>query len=109
MPAAGTSVAADRHQQRRGSLSERFVGQPPGDRVARRTFATTATTPPLVGVVGLKDAAGEDRAVRFEALTGDDEAELVELAEGGQIRRANAFERSPTAASCTSKSSRTSV
>lgn len=74
-------IAADRDQQRRGPPAERLVGQLPGDRVTWGTFTTTAATP----LIGFEDPARQDRTVGFEALAGDDEAELVEAAEGGQV------------------------
>ena len=83
--AAGAGVAADRHDQRRWSPTERLVGQAAGHGVAGDAFAAAASTPPFVGISVLDDAAGEHGPLRFEALAGYDEAELVEAAEGGQI------------------------
>lgn len=57
------------------------MGQPSGHGVARDAFAAAAATPLVV----LDDAAAEDGTVRIESLAGDDEAELVESAEGRQI------------------------
>jgi len=57
------------------------VGQLSGHGVAREPFAAAAAAP----LVGLEDSAREDRATRLEALSGDDEAELVESAESRQI------------------------
>jgi hypothetical protein len=37
-------------------------------------------------LVGVDDPAGQHRPVRVEALPGDNEAELVETAEHGQVR-----------------------
>jgi hypothetical protein len=84
MPAAGAPVAADRHQQRRGSPPERLVRQPPGHAVARRSLRSTAATPPveLTGV----DPAGQHRPIRLEPLTHDLQAEFVEAAEHAQVR-----------------------
>ena len=81
VPAASASVAADGEQQRGRSPAEWFVGQLPGDRVPRGSFAAASAAP----LVGFGDPARDDRTVGLEALAGDDEAELVESAEGGQI------------------------
>jgi hypothetical protein len=81
VPATGAPVATNGDQQGRRSPAQRLVGQLSGHGVARYAFAAAASTP----LVGLEDLARQDRATGFEALAGDDEAELVESAEGGQI------------------------
>jgi hypothetical protein len=86
MTAAGAPVAADRDQQRGRSPAQRFVRQPPQDTVARHPFAPAAAAP----LVRFGNPAGQHSVIRFEALAGDDESELIESAEGGQISAAEA-------------------
>jgi len=82
VPAAGAAVAADRHKQRRRAPAQRLVRERPNDAVVREAMAAAASAPR----VGLGDAAREDRPLGLEVLAYDDEAELVEAAEGGQVR-----------------------
>jgi hypothetical protein len=82
VPAAGAAVAADRHQQRRGSPPERLMRQLPSHAVAGRALAAAAATPLVV----LDDAAGQHRTLRLQALPDNDETELVEAAERSQVR-----------------------
>ena len=82
VPAAGAAVAADRHKQRRRAPAQRLVRERPNDAVVREAMAAAALAPR----VGLGDAAREDRPLGLEVLAYDDEAELVEAAEGGQVR-----------------------
>jgi hypothetical protein len=49
--------------------------------VARCPLAPAATTP----LIGLKNPARQERTIPLEALAGDDEPELIEAAEGGQV------------------------
>lgn len=81
VPAVGAPVATDAHDQRGWPPPEWFVGQGPGDAVTNGAFAAAAPAP----LIGFTDPAGQDRAIGLEALTGDDEAELVKPAEGGQV------------------------
>ena len=87
--AVGAPVAADRDLQGRGPPAQRLVRQPPDDAVAGCAFAAAASAPGgtsrLRGMVGFGDPAGEDRAVRLEALTDAVKAELVKAAERGQV------------------------
>ena len=86
-------VAADRDQQRGRSPAQRLVGQPPGHRVPRRALAPAATTP----LVGFDDPARQNGPLAVEALPRDFKSELVEPAEGGQIRAAEAGRRGSVA------------
>lgn len=63
----------------------RHIGPTAGHSVADDAFAATASTPTLTRIDRFHDAAGEHRPPRLEALSGHDEAELIEAAEGGQI------------------------
>ncbi len=83
--AAGAGIAADRHDQRRRSPTQWLMGQAAGHGVAGDAFAATASTPPLIGISVLDDAAGEHCPLWLETLAGHEEAELVEAAEVGQI------------------------
>jgi hypothetical protein len=49
-------------------------------------FASAAAAP----LVRFGNTAGQHSVIRFEALAGDDEPELIESAEGGQISAARA-------------------
>jgi hypothetical protein len=75
-------VAADPDQQRRRAMTERLVGETPRVRPARERLATASPAPRI----RLGDAALDHRAIRLKKLTGGHEAELVEMAEHGQIR-----------------------
>jgi len=86
MSAASAGVAADRHNQGGGPPPQWLVGELPGDGVTRHALTAAAATPALGAVVGIDDPAREHRSIRFESLTGHDEAELVEAAERGQVR-----------------------
>jgi hypothetical protein len=57
------------------------VGELPHDGVAGDTLAAAAAAP----LVRLDDTTGEERSLRFEPLTRDDEAELIESAERGEV------------------------
>jgi hypothetical protein len=83
MPTAGAAIAADRDQQRRRAPPQRFVRQPPGHAVARRSLASAAATPPGE-LVGLDDPAGQHRTPGLEPLTHDLQAEFVKTAERAQ-------------------------
>jgi len=82
MTTAGASVAADRHGEGGRTPAHRLVRQPPDHGVTRCAFAAAAPAP----LVRLDDPAGQHRPIWFEPLAGDDEAELVDPAERGQIR-----------------------
>jgi hypothetical protein len=82
VPAAGAAVAAHGKQQRRRSPAVRLMRQLPHDGIAGDALATAATAP----LVRLDDLARQERTVRLQALTGHDEAELVEPAQRGQVR-----------------------
>ena len=83
-PAAGAPVAADRDQQCRRPPAQRFVRQPTGHRVPRRTLCSAAPAPP-VQLVRI-DPAGQHRPVGLPTLTNDLQAEFVQAAECTQIR-----------------------
>ena len=80
--APGAPVAANRDQQRRRSPAQRLVRQAPHHGVAGRALAAAASAP----LVRFQDPAGQDRLLGLEALTDDVKTELVETAEGGQVR-----------------------
>ena len=86
MSTTGTPVAAHGQQQRRRPPTERLVRKLSGDRVARCALSPAAAAP----VVRLDNLAREYRSLGFETLAGHDEAELVQAAEGGQIRAGEA-------------------
>jgi len=81
MRTLAASVAPDRDRQRRGSPPERLVGKASDHGVPHNALAAAPTAP----LVRLEDSAGEHGPLRFEALAGHLESELVETAEGGQI------------------------
>jgi hypothetical protein len=85
MPTAGAAIAADRDQQRRRAPPQRFVRQPPGHAVARRSLASAAATPPGE-LVGLDDPAGQHRTTGLKPLLHDLQAEFVKTAERAQVR-----------------------
>jgi hypothetical protein len=58
------------------------VRQPADHGVTLTSFAAAPSAP----LVGLDDPASQHSTVGFEALAGDDKAELVEPAERGQVR-----------------------
>jgi hypothetical protein len=58
--------------------------QPPGHRVPRRPLGSAATTPPVE--LARLDPARQHRTIRLDALTNDLKAELVDMAERGQVR-----------------------
>ena len=64
-------------------MPERLMRQPPRHRVTRRTLSTTLPTPRI----GLGDPALDHRPIRLEQLPDSFEAELIQSAERGQIRR----------------------
>ena len=82
MSAVGAPVPADEHFQHGRSPAERFVSEPPHHRVTQQTVLAAAVAP----VVRIDNPAGDDRPSRFESLTNSDEPQLVEPAEGGQVR-----------------------
>ncbi len=86
MPALAAAVAAHGDVQAGRSPAERLVRQPPDHGAARDSLAAAAVAP----VVGVDDPAREHGTVRIEALPGHDEPELVEAAEHGQVRAAEA-------------------
>jgi hypothetical protein len=63
---------------------QRFVRQPPGHAVARRSRASAAATPPGE-LVGLDDPAGQRRTTGLEPLTHDLQAEFVKTTERAQV------------------------
>jgi transposase len=93
VPATGAPVAADRDQQRGGSPAQRLVGQPPGHGVPRRALAPAAAAP----LVSVDDPARQHGPITVEALPRDLKSELVEPAEDGQIRAAEAGRRGSVA------------
>lgn len=82
MPAAGAPAAAECDRQRRRLPTGRLVCQPPDHGVVREALAATAPAP----LIRLDHTTCEQCAVGVESLAGDLKAELVETAEGGQIR-----------------------
>ena len=86
MPTAGAAVAAHGDLQRRRSPPKRLVRQPSDHGVPRDALAAAPATP----LVGLHDAACEDRTVRLEPLPGHLQAEFIEAAERGQVSAAEA-------------------
>jgi hypothetical protein len=60
--ASGAPVPADRDHQRGGSPAQRLVCQTPGHGVARCSFASTASAPP----VRFDDPAGQRRPIRHQ-------------------------------------------
>ena len=82
--AFGAAVATHRHMQAGRSPPERFVREPADDGAPRDSLAAAPVAPVVVD----DDPAGQHRPVGAEALPGDDEAELVEAAEHGQVRAA---------------------
>jgi hypothetical protein len=86
VPARPAGVAAQRHLQGRRPPPERLVRQPATHAVTHAAFATTAPAPPVL----CGDPAGELSAIGPEALAGHHQAETVETAERGQIRRSEA-------------------
>jgi hypothetical protein len=89
MPATGAAVATQGHLDCGGSPAKGFVSKATNDRVAGAAFAAAAPVP----LVRFHDSAREHRTVRFESLTGDDEAEFVESAERGQVGAGEARRR----------------
>jgi hypothetical protein len=82
VPAAGAAVAADRHDQDGGPPTQRLVGEASGHRVAGEALAAAPPTPLVV----VDDPAGQHRAIRFQALPGHQQPELIQAAERGQVR-----------------------
>ena len=68
------------------SPAERFVRQLADHRIAGDPLTAATVTP----VVGIDNSASQHGAVGVEALAGDDQSELVESAESGQISAAKA-------------------
>jgi hypothetical protein len=91
--AVAAAVAANRDQQRRGPPPERLVGQPPGHRVPRETFAAAPAASPLVRAGRLDDSTGQHHPVGLESLPGHFQAQLVEPGERRQISTAEARTR----------------
>ena len=74
MPAARAAVPTHRDQQRGGPPPKRFVGEPPGQRVAWAALAAATPAP----VVRLDDPTIQYRPRRFEVLAHNFEAEAVQ-------------------------------
>jgi len=89
MSAAGTPVATHDDIEHGRAPAQRLVRQPPEDRATRGAFAAASAAP----LVRPDDSAGEYGTVGLDALAGNDEAELVEAAKGGQIRAGEARPR----------------
>jgi len=64
MTTAGAPEPANRDQQHRGAPPERLVRQPARERVPRRPFAPTPTTP----LIWFHDPARQDRMIGLQAL-----------------------------------------
>lgn len=88
-PAAGAPIPTHDDLEHRRAPAQWLVCQLPNDCVPWRPLAATASAP----LVRFGDPAGEHSPVRFDALTGDDKAELVETAEGAQVRAGEACRR----------------
>jgi hypothetical protein len=86
-------VATHRDLQRGGPPTQRLVREATNRGVTRVTLAAAASTPP----VGFDHPAREHSPVGFDPLPGDDEAELVESTEGGQVRAGEARRRGSVA------------
>lgn len=75
-------IPAHSDQQRRGPMPERFVRQPPCKGSPRPRFGAAAMPPR----VGISQSALDHRFVVVESLPDCGQAELVEAAEGCQVR-----------------------
>jgi hypothetical protein len=84
MPTAGAAIAADRDQQRRRAPPQRFVRQPPGHAVARRSLASATATPPGE-LAGPDDPAGQHRTTGLDPLPRDLQAKFVKTTERAQV------------------------
>ena len=84
-PQLGAPVAAHDNLQQRSAASRAARAPTGGPRCHARDPSQPQRSAPLVG---LDDPAGQHSTVGFEALAGDDKAELVKPAEGGQVRAA---------------------
>ena len=85
-PHSRAAVAAHGDVQAGRPPAERLVRQPADHGAARDALAAAAVAP----VVGVDDPAREHGTIGVEALPGHDEPELVEAAEHGQVRAAEA-------------------
>lgn len=75
-------VAADSQQDRGGALFERAVRERTGDRSPRQGSSTAVPAPGI----RIGETAFEDRAFRGQVLPGALQTELVQLAEGREVR-----------------------
>lgn len=82
--AGGTAVAADPDGQDGGTPPERCVGQPADSGVSRGSLGTA---PVAISVI-VDDFAFDDRAGSGDLLAGGGQSELVQAAEGRQVRGA---------------------
>ncbi len=82
MPAAGALVAADTHQQRGGSPTERFMAELACHGIPGYALTSTLVAP----VIRSGDAAGQDRTIRADILPGHLESEAIQAAESSQVR-----------------------
>ncbi|CBL57775.1 Hypothetical protein PFREUD_22710 [Propionibacterium freudenreichii subsp. shermanii CIRM-BIA1] len=82
MSAVGAPVPADEHLQQGRPPPERFVSEPTHHRVPQHTMLAAAVAP----VVRLDNLTSDHRPSRLESLTNRNQAQLVEPAEGGQVR-----------------------
>lgn len=62
-----------------------------------KSFIGRTPTPPVAAVIGVHDTVCQDRFVGAKSLSSDDEAELVQAAEGGQARAGEAHPRGSVA------------
>ncbi len=79
----GAAVAAHPYQQRRGSVPERFMRQPAPHGVSWRSFRTAGSAPRI----RLDNTALDHRPIKPKVLSDSFQAELVEPAEHGEVRR----------------------
>ena len=81
VPAVITPVTPDPHQQRRGAVAERLVGEGPGDRASRGGPRAARAAPRIL----LGEPALKHRPFGQEPLTDSDQAEFLQAREGRQI------------------------
>ncbi len=82
VPAAGSLVAADTHEQRGGSPTKGFMGDLACHGVPGHALTSTLVAP----IIRSGDAADDDRTIRADILPGHLESEAIKTAKSSQVR-----------------------